>query len=84
MEMSSASPNTNPMSTDSEKNWATRPSLSTPAAIETRPARIASAAVSAAYSALPATASSEIVAADMIAIADETATTSCRDVPRNA
>ncbi len=48
MEMSSARPNTKPSSTDSEKNWATRPSFRMPAMIETSPARIARAAVSAA------------------------------------
>ena len=53
IEISSASPNTKPISTDSEKNCAMRPSLRTPAAIETRPARIARAAVRAAYSAAP-------------------------------
>ena len=74
--MSSASPKTKPRRTDSEKNWATRPSLRTPAAIETRPARIARAAVRAMYSALPAAAISETVAADMIATAEDTATTS--------
>ncbi len=36
------------------------------------------------YSALPAAASSEIVAADMIATAEETATTSCRELPSTA
>ena len=53
MEMSSASPKTKPSSTDSEKNWAMRPSFSTPAAMETRPARMARAAVRATNSALP-------------------------------
>ena len=61
-----------------------RPSLRNPAAIETRPARIARAAVRAAYSTLPAGASPEIVAADMMAMADETATTSWRELPRAA
>ena len=84
MVISSASPKTKPISTDSEKNCAMRPSFRTPAAIETRPARIARAAVRAAYSALPATASSEMVAADMIAMADDTATTSWRELPRIA
>ena len=82
--ISSASPNTNPSSTDSEKNCATRPSLRTPAVIETRPARIASAAVRAMYSVLPAAAISEMVAADMIATAEETATTSWRELPSSA
>ena len=84
MVISSASPKTKPSSTDSEKNWAMRPSLRTPAAIETRPARIARAAVRATYSALPATASSEMVAADMMAMADDTATTSWRELPSTA
>ena len=53
MEMSSASPKTKPSKTDSEKNSAMRPSLNMPAAIETRPARTASAAVRATKSALP-------------------------------
>ncbi len=81
MEISSASPKTKPSSTDSEKNCAMRPSLRTPATIETRPARIARAAVRAAYSTLPAGARPEMVAADMIAIADDTATTSWRELP---
>ena len=82
--ISSASPKTKPSSTDSEKNWAMRPSLRNPAAIETSPARMARAAVSAAYSTLPAGARPEMVAADMIAIADDTATTSWRELPRIA
>ena len=76
MEMSSARPKTKPRSTDSEKNWAMRPSFSTPAPMEISPARMASAAVRAMYSALPSVASSEIVAADMMAMAEDTATTS--------
>ena len=84
IEISSASPKTNPISTDSEKNCAMRPSFSAPAAIDTRPARIARAAVRAAYSTLPAAASPEMVAADMIAMADDTATTSWRELPSTA
>ena len=84
MVISSASPKTKPSSTDSEKNWAMRPSLRTPNAIEIRPARIARAAVRATYSALPATAISEMVAADMIATAEDTATTSWRELPSTA
>ena len=45
MEMSSARPKTKPSRTDSEKNCAMRPSFRMPAPMETRPARIARAAV---------------------------------------
>jgi hypothetical protein len=84
IEISRASPNTKPSRTDSEKNCATRPSFRAPAAIETMPARMARAAVSAMNSGLPSTASCETVAADMIAIAEDTATTSWRELPRAA
>ena len=56
-----------------------RPSFRTPAAMEMRPARMARAAVRATNSALPCTAISPMVAADMMAMADETATTSWRE-----
>ena len=84
MVISSARPKTKPRSTDSEKNWAIRPSLRRPAAIDTNPASSASAAVSARNSGDPPGAISEIVAPDMMAIADDTATTSCRELPRAA
>ncbi len=70
-------PVTKPARTDSEKKEAMRPSLK-------RPARMASPAVKAAYSGEPAAASGPTVAADMVAIAAETATTNWRDVPKMA
>ena len=41
IEITSARPNTKPVSTDSEKNWAIRPSLSRPHRTATTPANIA-------------------------------------------
>lgn len=82
--MTSASPNTNPSSTDDENSRAIRPSRSSPATHETSPASRARAAVSVTYSAVPCGASSLIVAAEVIATADDTATTSCRELPSSA
>ncbi len=80
----SARPVMKPASTDSEKKFETRPSLNKPAMIDIRPAVMASAAVSAKKRAVSGAASSETVANDMAAIADETATMSWREVPKMA
>jgi hypothetical protein len=82
--MISASANTKPSRTDVEKNWAMRPSRSSPASTEISPANSASAAVSATYLAVPGWARDVIVAADVMATADDTATTSWRELPSTA
>ena len=80
----SARPVIKPTITDSEKNCAIRPSLSSPARIETNPVSTAKAAVSMMNSVVFGVAISLTVANDIAAIADDTATTSCRDVPKTA
>jgi hypothetical protein len=70
-----ARPNTNPVSTEGENNRATPPRRNSPATSEMSPARMASAAVSSAYFVVPVAASWLIVAAEVIATADDTATT---------
>ena len=75
---------TNPTSTDSEKNCATRPSLSRPATTETTPASRASAAVSTMKSGESGAAIRLTVAKDIVAMTDDTATTRWRDEPKTA
>ena len=82
--MITASPVMKPTITDSEKNCATRPNLSTPARTEISPTSTARAAVNTMNSDVLGAASSLTVANDIVAMADDTATTSWREVPKMA
>ena len=73
-----------PTITDSEKNCATRPSFSSPASMEISPASTARAAVITMNSDVLGWASRLTVANDIVATAEETATTRWRDEPRMA
>ena len=73
-----------PTITNSEKNCATRPSLSNPARIAISPASTASAAVSKMNSGVSGAAIRLTVANDIVAMMAETATTSWREVPKMA
>ncbi len=72
----SARPVMKPTITNSEKNCATRPSLSNPARIAISPASTASAAVSRMNSGVSGAAIRLTVANDIVAIIADTATTS--------
>src|ERR1044072_4531308 len=82
--MVSARPTMNPLSTGPEMNDAMNPSRSNPASSPNRPVMIASAVVSARYTAGSAPASGATAAADSAAVADIGPTTRCRELPAAA